>query len=264
MKQKQTIRIAERELILPSLLILSNSESGTITTSDLIDKLRELLRPSGEDLQILAGRNDDKFSQKVRNLVSHSTLEREKYATHKNGVFKIIAAGKKYLGEKYDVVRYLITNDFEWEDLKKGFNEVEKNKEKKIETFDENIVINEGFKKSMSVNIYERSSRLRDFAIKEFTVNGIISCDCCKFNFNKFYGEEIGAGYIEIHHMKPIFKYEQQELKKVIKDAIKNLVPVCSNCHRMIHRVWKHPLEIKTLKKCIKENGIFQRKTKRK
>lgn len=260
MKQKQTIRIKEGELILPSLLILSKSTSGKITTSELIDKLRELLRPTGEDLEILTGRTDDKFSQKVRNLVSHDTLERENYVRHKNGVFHILSKGRKYLDEKYDVVRYLITNDFEWEDLKMGFNEVEKNKSKTIETFDENVIINEGFKKTTSVKVYERSTKLRDAAIKKFTVNGSISCECCKFSFDKFYGNEIGKGYIEIHHIKPIFKYEQQELIKFITEAIKNLVPVCSNCHRMIHRVWKNPLEISVLKEHINKNSYKKSK----
>ncbi len=32
------------------------------------------MEPSGEDLQILQDRNDDKFSQKVRNIKSHDTL----------------------------------------------------------------------------------------------------------------------------------------------------------------------------------------------
>lgn len=264
MKTKPTTRIAEGELILPSLLILSNSKSGKITTSELIEKLRELLRPSGEDVVMLHGRQDDKFSQKVRNLVSHSTLEKENYATHKNGTFQISANGRKYLKEKYDVVRYLITNDFDWIDLKNGFNDVEKNKKKKVEIFDENIIINEGFKKTISVNVYERSTKLRDAAIKAFKINGNISCDCCKFNFDSFYGNKIGSGYIEIHHIKPIFKYEQQEINKFINDALKNLVPVCSNCHRMIHRVWKNPLEIKTLKLNISKNGNYKIITKEK
>lgn len=254
---KAKTRIAERELILPSLLILSNSKSGRISTSLLIDKLRELLRPTGEDTKLLSGRQDDKFSQKVRNLVSHETLEKEKYATHKEGVFRITRYGKKYLKEKYDAVSYLITNDFDWADLKKGFNEIEKNKSRKIEIFDENIVINEGFKKAMSINVYGRSTKLRDAAIKAFTLNGHISCDCCKFNFDSFYGSTIGAGYIEIHHIRPIFKYESQEINKFIKEALKNVVPVCSNCHRMIHRVSKNPLEIEILKSSIKKNGIF-------
>ncbi|WP_181881903.1 hypothetical protein [Helicobacter sp. MIT 14-3879] len=33
------------------------------------------MNPDGEDLAILKDRNDDKFSQKVRNLKSHNTLQ---------------------------------------------------------------------------------------------------------------------------------------------------------------------------------------------
>lgn len=257
MKTKPKTRISEGELVLPTLFILSNSKSGEISTSLLIDKLRELLRPSGEDTQKLVGRQDDKFSQKVRNLVSHKTLEKENYATHTNGVFRISSFGRKYLKGKYDIVKYLITNDFDWPDLKKCFNEVEKNKIKKVEIFDENIVVNEGFKRTISVNVYQRSTKLRDAAIEAFSVNGKISCECCKFNFDTFYGTTIGSGYIEIHHVKPIFKYEEQEINKFIKDALKNLVPVCSNCHRMIHRVWNDPLEIEVLKSTIQKNGVY-------
>lgn len=259
MKMISDTRITESELVLPSLLVLDNIADGAATTSDLIVKLRELLRPSGEDLKILSGRLDDKFSQKVRNIVSHNTLGREKYATHVGGVFHITRKGREYLKEKYDVVEYLITNDFKWEDLKKGFIDVEENKKEKIEVFDENIVINEGFKKAIISNMYERSKKLRDEAIKKYKDAGIISCNCCNFNFDKFYGKKTGAGYIEVHHIKPIFKYQNQDLKKFIKDALENLRPVCSNCHRMIHRNWKRPLEITTIQKSISENGVFCR-----
>ena len=43
-------------------------------TSELIDMARKEMRPSGEDLEILDNRNDDKFSQKVRNIKSHDTI----------------------------------------------------------------------------------------------------------------------------------------------------------------------------------------------
>lgn len=45
-----------------------------IRTSELIDMARKEMRPSGEDLEILDNRNDDKFSQKVRNIKSHDTI----------------------------------------------------------------------------------------------------------------------------------------------------------------------------------------------
>ena len=46
-----------------------------IRTSDLIHEVMQIMQPSGEDLVILANRNDTKFSQKVRNIKSHKSLE---------------------------------------------------------------------------------------------------------------------------------------------------------------------------------------------
>ena len=54
-------RITEAELILPALYLMKLS-NGEIATTDLIPKLRQIMRPSGEDLDILAGRKDDKFN----------------------------------------------------------------------------------------------------------------------------------------------------------------------------------------------------------
>lgn len=49
-------------------------QSPGIRTSELISSARQIMNPTGEDCKILAGRQDDKFSQKVRNLKSHNTL----------------------------------------------------------------------------------------------------------------------------------------------------------------------------------------------
>lgn len=75
-------RISERELILPALWCMHRVEGQVISTTALMQCLRDVLRPSGEDLSILAGRTDDKFSQKVRNLRSHKTLESLGFATY--------------------------------------------------------------------------------------------------------------------------------------------------------------------------------------
>lgn len=250
-------RISESELILPSLLLLKKSPKGRITTSDLIDGLRELLKPDGEDLKILPGRQDDKFSQKVRNLVSHNTLKREKVGNAKGGYLYINNAGYSYLQKKQDLVQYLTTNDFSWDDLKNNLRDVEANKNKNVDVFDENIMINEGYKKTIEVKIYQRSSKLRSAAIQHYKSTNRLYCQCCSFNFSKFYGNQIGDDFIEMHHVKPIFKYDEIELTKFINDAIKNIVPVCSNCHRMIHKVWKHPLSVKKIRNCIAKNGYY-------
>lgn len=59
----------EKEIKIEAIIVIE--EAGEINTTDLIKELRERMQPDGDDLVILAGRNDDKFSQKVRNLVSH-------------------------------------------------------------------------------------------------------------------------------------------------------------------------------------------------
>ena len=244
-------RITETELILPSLYLMSLN-GGMITTSELIQKLRDIMKPNGEDLQLLSGRNDDKFSQKVRNLKAHSTFERYGYAEYKGGArqgyVEITTEGKAHLSQNQDILRYLLINDFTYTDLTENLRKVEANKnQKKIETFDENIIIQEGTKRLTEVSVYQRSTTLRNYAITYFTKEDRISCHCCSFNFGDFYGEAIGKGFIEIHHTKPIFKYEDEDIENTLHEAVKNLIPICSNCHRMIHRNWKKPLEIQDL-----------------
>ena len=94
----------------------------------------------------------------------------------------------------------------------------------------------EGETRTMETKTYERSRKLRNAAIEHFTKNGIISCDCCGFEFKSFYGEKYGNSCIEIHHMKPIFQYASISVEQTIEEALKNLLPVCPNCHRVIHR----------------------------
>ncbi len=60
--------------IRPVVLDIIRNKPG-ITTSDIIDEARKIMKPSGEDTEILDNRNDDKFSQKVRNIVSHKSME---------------------------------------------------------------------------------------------------------------------------------------------------------------------------------------------
>ena len=254
-------RIFEEDLRLPALYLIS-LRNGQINTSELSKMLRNILKPSGDDLEILANRNDDYFSQIVRNLtaktrpfVKNGYIDRE---SKSGSSLYITDKGKQYLSEHKFELKYLLTNDFEYTDIKDNLKKIEKEK-RKIQTFDENIIIAEGVKKVAEVAIYERSKKLRDFAIQYFTKDDRISCNCCSFNFGDFYGEEIGKGFIEIHHTKPIFTYEDEDIENTFKQAVENLTPVCSNCHRMIHRNWKKPLEIQVLIDNINANGIFKR-----
>ncbi len=92
-------RISESDLVLPTLYVISTESQ--VTTSKLIPILERLLKPTGKDAEILKNRRDTHFSQKVRNLVSHRTLERLGYATYskigKSGAYTINENGKSFL-----------------------------------------------------------------------------------------------------------------------------------------------------------------------
>ena len=80
----------------------------------------------------------------------------------------------------------------------------------------------------------------------------------CFFDFHNFYGD-IGKDYIEIHHIKPVFQYQDEDRNKFLKRALENVIPACSNCHRIIHRNRQNPLSVGQLKEYIEHNGIFVR-----
>lgn len=87
-------RIPESALVMPALEIIYDA-GGRINTTDLIRRLEEWFQPEGEDNEILDGRADTKFSQKVRNFKSHKTLEKAGYAVETDDGFELTDAGKK-------------------------------------------------------------------------------------------------------------------------------------------------------------------------
>ena len=84
---------SESEIL--ALKIIKDNSSG-IDTQNLIKLLRKNMSPEGEDTIILANRSDDRFSQKVRNLRSHKTLEK-KFVKVIENKFVITDEGLKYL-----------------------------------------------------------------------------------------------------------------------------------------------------------------------
>lgn len=92
---------------------------------------------------------------------------------------------------------------------------------------------------------YERNILNRKKAIE---AHGL-TCFGCNFNFEEVYGER-GKDFIEIHHIKLLSSLERE----MIINPAKDLVPVCSNCHRMIHRKKREFLSIDELKELIKVN----------
>jgi predicted HNH restriction endonuclease len=90
----------------------------------------------------------------------------------------------------------------------------------------QNEILVEGSQKTIAVNIYERNKTLRRECIDIYGLN----CVICEFNFADKYGFR-GNGFIEVHHLVPLSAIRQSYIANP-----KDLRPVCSNCHSIIHR----------------------------
>lgn len=88
----------------------------------------------------------------------------------------------------------------------------------------ENIV--EGAKKQITVNAYERSSEARRKCIEYYGSR----CFICGFDAGEIYGKEF-SGKIHVHHIKPLNTIKDN----YTVDPINDLIPVCPNCHMILH-----------------------------
>ena len=93
---------------------------------------------------------------------------------------------------------------------------------------DEEYYGNENLNKIRIHKVIERNQKL----VKQ--VKGIhgYRCQACGFSFNNFY-LNIGDNYIEAHHLTPLSKIKEENIKLNPKT---DFAVLCSNCHRMIHR----------------------------
>lgn len=79
--------------------------------------------------------------------------------------------------------------------------------------------------------VRERDSKITKRKKKQFlSQHGRLFCEACEFDFAEVYGER-GAEFIECHHTKPV-----SQMKAGDKTKMSDLVLLCSNCHRMVHR----------------------------
>jgi 5-methylcytosine-specific restriction protein A len=87
--------------------------------------------------------------------------------------------------------------------------------------------LKEGSLKTVFVNSFERNPIARKKCIEHYGYK----CQVCDFDFRSFYGE-IGKDFIHVHH-----KIEISSIKKeYVVDPVKDLIPVCPNCHAMLHK----------------------------
>ena len=112
-----------------------------------------------------------------------------------------------------------------------------------------NDIIFEGAKKVIMVNSYERNRRGVNICLEYYKeLNNKIVCEVCGFDFEKVYGE-LGKDKIHVHHKKPISEIGNEYILKPKED----LVPVCPNCHMMIHSR-KPAYSVEEIKELLKIN----------
>ena len=95
------------------------------------------------------------------------------------------------------------------------------------EVLEDDEIYYEGSVTTVKVNKYERNQEARRKCIE---IHGC-QCKICGFDFEKTYGEA-GKGLIHVHHIVPISSIKEEYQI----DYEKDLIPVCPNCHSMIHR----------------------------
>lgn len=113
-----------------------------------------------------------------------------------------------------------------------------------IELDDDEYGIDEGQYLVKYHKLRERNQPIINKKKNQFQrLHGRLYCEICGFDFEKQY-LEIKKPFIECHHLTPL-----SQIVVGKKTKLSDLILLCSNCHRMIHRTVN--FDINTLKKSI-------------
>jgi 5-methylcytosine-specific restriction protein A len=117
--------------------------------------------------------------------------------------------------------------------------------EEKEDPYTTIVLGKEGKKKIVYSVKYERNPKLRKMAIE---LHGL-KCMICGFDFEQKYGEP-GQNFIEVHHIKPLSDIGEE----VEVNPETDLICVCANCHRIIHRRKNLIYTVDEVRQMINEN----------
>jgi 5-methylcytosine-specific restriction enzyme A len=102
--------------------------------------------------------------------------------------------------------------------------------------------LREGSLTKVLVNKYERSYVNRLSCISHYGTD----CWACGMNFKDSYGKA-GEGFIQVHHVTPVSQIGEGYRVNPLTD----LIPLCSNCHSIIHRKRDNPLSPSELREVL-------------
>ena len=112
----------------------------------------------------------------------------------------------------------------------------------------------EGLLKEYNLTRYERSHIARRLCLEHY---GAV-CQICGFDFEKVYGKrDNDEPYIEIHHINPLAESSAEKGEHKV-DYVNDLIPVCANCHRMLHHMKKRTLHPSELKAILTDRNFFE------
>jgi len=221
-------RVKESEIVKPALKIIKDNPG--ISTSELIKELQRIVELYPGDKEILAGRNDTKFSQIVRNLISHKKnnkfgkciYEREK---GRNAGFYINEIGENEIQgyEKREIREEKIDNEFQRKVRQSNeYTEIEELVKANSRTPE---------KRSKSNNSrYKIDPRITKTVLKKN--NYICEIEKLTGEIHKTFNTNKDVQYMEGHHLIPM--KAQKDFKKNI-DRSDNICCLCPNCHSAIH-----------------------------
>jgi 5-methylcytosine-specific restriction enzyme A len=86
--------------------------------------------------------------------------------------------------------------------------------------------IHEGTRFQVMVNAFERDPEARRQCMAAHGTD----CCICGLNFGAAYGPE-AEGFIHVHHVKPLSEIGRE----YVVDPVRDLRPVCPNCHAVLH-----------------------------
>lgn len=142
---------------------------------------------------------------------AHSKLDKE--------IFEEFVKNRQYLSQIATTIKNIV------------FNPLLNNNLYQIENEDENNSAKEGQVLYKLHKYKERNRSIvkkkKDSYLKKYDK---LNCEICDFDFVLIYGD-IGEGFIECHHKKALSEIEEETVTK-----LDDLILVCPNCHRMLHR----------------------------
>lgn len=221
-------RVKEKEIIKPALRIIKDKPG--INTSELIKELQKIVELYPGDKEILSGRTDTKFSQIVRNLISHR--ENNKFGkciysqqVGRNVGFYINEKGQEEI-QGYE--RREIREEREDNELQRRIRESSLYNDK-TELKKANSRVPEKTSRSNNAR-YKTDARISKTVLNEN--NYICEIEKITGNIHRTFNTNNEVQYMEGHHLIPM-KAQKDFINNI--DRSDNICCLCPNCHRAIH-----------------------------